>query len=1245
MKSQIISYYWLVLLVTFSSLNAQNTSEKLDQDTIEGKAYYVYPFKMELKKHDYYKLLLCYKNHDSFDYKSYYSMDLQTPFSETDFEAEKTDLIQFLQHDINKFSDIDLDQLIQKIKNNPYPFFTYDYSFDLDIAPPLDSIPDGNYVQYFVAYPKIGENGTIEYSKEKKIAGYFSIKNNKLNGNTVWFNLQGDPLKKGSYIEGTKEGQWLINKHDINFNKESDIYFFVQDNTLRVDTSSTIQYYKNGKLNGKKTHFENSKYPITEGMYKDDQPVGEWIIRQKICTEGLNCEWDNKLITTHYTHSDTAIRVNQPLIRTHLFPFEFTNNEFYYFGEPDMVKPNFEENLFSIGTSKKTELISLLEGEFDLLDEYDDYTDDNHDESGTMNSLKAKSDSTIYSNVVWLTGKGNIPLPKVIDSLGIVFNYMNTYEKYYPNGQLMFHYTFKNGQIEKEDTIFWDNGIPFDVISYNASENQYVRDIYDYNGKEYLQLIYSKKGAFKTVAKYPKMYNTALIDGLVVGYTKKSDAFHYKAALKNLPVEIDSVILDAKWNIHNKGRISREIYYPKTRTLIGREYAVKGNEIETLILHFSPNFDSISGEKIYALQNIQKKTKITGILPLSMKNIHVIERVKNYTTYYETSNDQKFYVDNKPFDGKINFLFNQEYFGVLSLGNNVIQINVPSSTEINEKLKIAYLEYVNGANPKKLSPLLNWVSGKNYKYFTRDFIYTFVRQYFTSVDLAFEGYYEYEPIVKTIEGSFVNGKPYGWWKAIDQYNLTICEIPFKNGLLNGRTKMFKNHVATDEKKETANTFQENHPDKAMHYLSSMSEYKNGILNGKNIEYNWKGAITLEENYKDGKLNGQKMERNNLAFSVANYTNNKLDGKLKRYIISPKKDSTLIYDLPFNNGILNGEASIFHLNGKLAKKLTFQQGKPINTYEAYDSIGSKYHSIRFENGFPLEEKIWDENELSTQHLYSTSDSIEFNTNTFFSEMNLTGMLNEIGLVEDEDMVQKTYYAKSRLIRKFNYKYVITKFYPNGNISRIGTITHGKKTGNWKYYNYTGKFLYEIDYYDTLIIINDSIQFTAKGEQTNYNDGGKKICKSYITEKYNKYDCSHSDHYEIRQYYTFWERKKSDQRINGYVKNYYDNGTLQSEGNMKDGLPTGIWKIYDPFGSLSQIGFYEQGKRNGRWLAGDLSKTKYLGEICLNAKLPNIEEELNYRKKLLDIVITDYHLGRALNSEYYDVNLNVEDSSEN
>jgi hypothetical protein len=182
------------------------------------------------------------------------------------------------------------------------------------------------------------------------------------------------------------------------------------------------------------------------------------------------------------------------------------------------------------------------------------------------------------------------------------------------------------------------------------------------------------------------------------------------------------------------------------------------------------------------------------------------------------------------------------------------------------------------------------------------------------------------------------------------------------------------------------------------------------------------------------------------------------------------------------------------------------------------------------------------------------------------------------------------------------------------------------------------LYKVNYHDSILKLNDSIRFKSKGIYAEVDANGDTLYTAHIIEKFEKYDCSHTDHYEIRQFYTIWEADESVGRMNGYVRNYYDNGVLQNEGEMKNGLPTGAWKFYDPFGKLNQYGVYVSGKRNGRWLSGDLSKTKYLGDICLNPNLPDLESEKKYRENLLDITISNYNLGKSLGKQFYDIDMN-------
>ena len=102
-------------------------------------------------------------------------------------------------------------------------------------------------------------------------------------------------------------------------------------------------------------------------------------------------------------------------------------------------------------------------------------------------------------------------------------------------------------------------------------------------------------------------------------------------------------------------------------------------------------------------------------------------------------------------------------------------------------------------------------------------------------------------------------------------------------------------------------------------MYSITEYKNGLKNGKSEQYNWLGEIEKQDYFKDGYKEGPSFERNKLAYTSLNFKEGALDGYVKTYLTLDGKDSTLLYDLNFQNGSLQGESKAFHLNGKLAKR--------------------------------------------------------------------------------------------------------------------------------------------------------------------------------------------------------------------------------------------------------------------------------------------------------------------------------------
>jgi hypothetical protein len=159
------------------------------------------------------------------------------------------------------------------------------------------------------------------------------------------------------------------------------------------------------------------------------------------------------------------------------------------------------------------------------------------------------------------------------------------------------------------------------------------------------------------------------------------------------------------------------------------------------------------------------------------------------------------------------------------------------------------------------------------------------------------------------------------------------------------------------------------------------------------------------------------------------------------------------------------------------------------------------------------------------------------------------------------------------------------------------------------------------------------FTVGGNYYEYDLAGKLISSRYLIQELEKYDCSHSDYYAIRQFITYEDPKDSIDRTNGPQRNYFDNGMLMSEGNLVNGLPQGVWQFYTPDGKLTTIGKYEKGKKEGRWLTGDLGDKKYIGEICLNPDDPQLDFHIAELERTRDIEIQVFKKGiPQLNQQY-------------
>lgn len=1238
-----------LLLFTLSILSISAFAQQVDSTVIDGKKIYIYPFKQGVKMHQLYFPIVKPKAMIEFtfaNFKDEIKMNYGNEFDEAQLNR--------LYRDISRSSKSYAPKYARKRKfkkaarKNPYPLLEPRYDIDEDPTPVLDPIPNGEYIMLFEDFCLTDKKGNCQ-PRADRVAASFHIKDNLLHGEAVWYNMQGDTLKHGFYEDGLKVGEWYLEYHNLDYyasNKTGEEY--IENGAPLVDTTWMYVTYVKGAAEGPFRKYESSEFPIEEGYYHEGEMSGEWTLRN-ILYDGPS--WMNKrlrkndVITSHYTIASTdTLVVKFPLIRDGLRS-TYGHDRIEYNFRPKFKLKGPLKDLYEFNFAKEEDL--ELEEEKYNSHEMGGFEDEYYYDEMEYASYSDKFHSEVVT-VYDPDRKETFSRGYIIDSIGLIPNYSGVFEEYYPNGQLAYKYEFVNGKLKSEDTIFWDNGNAHDVITFIADSNHYERRIYDYKGKLYEFLVYDSLGDFKRYEIEIDNTEYVYLEGLKGTVNPYGEFISYNAD-DTLEYELtEPLVLRRTWFKEDSSSIYKSWYEPMERRLTNTNYSVTGSVARRSEKVFSENFENWNGKDTVKFGNLKVVTTASASLyendftePDSIPQRYV----GDVWFSYDVTEDQELYLNDALYTGDVEIVFNKG--SEIKVGKNVLNISLPKNTIRNEKKLEKKIDKVKEKGKFQDDAMMNYIDPSDYNddlgsLFFTNFLQDILAGQITYGNTGYSDWYGYDPTPpsKKVTGYMLDGKPHGEWVVYGNDGKIDKIIPFENGEISGMVKKYDVEYPRSDEDDyywgVERDFGDSLPKKKTYYLSSTSEYKNGKLDGQIIEYNWLGEIIFEENYKEGYRHGKAMERNNLAITKMSYADGAMDGYLRTYLTLPDKDSILLYDLNFQNGSLQGESKAYHMNGNLAKRGFFLSGEPIEDYEAYDTLGFKYHYVKFQYGFPVEEKIWEENELSVRYLFDWQDSIYFEPSDITTSQSLEAMLVDLGF--GDAWLEAPYYGRPSLIDKDGVKYHMTKYYPNDTVARDGLLDDGKKIGCWKFYGYEGEKLYEVEYFDSIITINDSIKFKSKGLYTELDENGIATSESYIIEKFEKYDCSHSDHYEIRQFMTVWEANDSLNRMNGYVVNYYDNGTIQSEGEMKDGLPTGFWRIYDPFGKLNQYGEYFMGKRVGRWLSGDLSKTKYLGDICLNPNLPDLEKEIEYRENLLDIVITNYKLGRAIGQQYYDINMN-------
>lgn len=1276
------SKFILTVILSITSLFGFTQTDKV---TIEGKSYYVYPHQQAVVgMQEYYLNFADTKEVIKRDDRNEKIISInEEPVS----EIEKKAAIKFPKS-YKKYLK-DFEEILEK-----YPYFmvTTDNSIAVDPTPSLVSLPDGDYVMFYRDIPYISKR--VLRFKNDIVAAFFSIRNNMIEGKSTWFTPEGKIVKTGDYRNSEKTGRWqvleYVQKFDENYTYNSKESIESRLQKAIYDTTKTTITFLDGLRNGPFTIYENQEL-LTSGNFLADQASGTWEIYEFKTTVSVDkkgklivTKGKEKILIDRYTLRSDKKRGKSPIIRHSVIPYDFMNYE----NADSLVLENSSspssgeyEPGYELNFPDFNSFLSILETETDNLElpeenltsyegEEEMYEEDYYDPGMDYSTGTNYNPNEHYE---FVNGK-RYTLNDLIDSMGYLYAYEGIVEHYYQNGQLQYRFEIKDGTLVKEAPVYWDNGTIANEIVFLSDSNKYVQRFYDYNGVLYHETWHDSKGNILNSSS-KNNYATVTINQREYDRNHGNPTVIYSEDKDLKMGEMPEKILLIEELFKADSSLAKQVYfYPKTRTLNVLQKNLMGDTVSTQEVVFSEDYLNANAVKSWKFKNMELRSVQNGILDeywkTNLSDTVPIEKLVFYWEYkYSIEKDDELFVNGKPFTGSFKLSDRNGNFSVKA-SNESIRLSLPNGKTDLKLYQSALKSYLK--SKKRSDLLLGYVSefgGSSqlshavtglFPNLYGVFLALYERQEY-QLDGKVAGREDYsrempasskESVFTSVEGKYLNGKPEGIWTYKDQYGKVRSTIGYKNGEAHGDNLDYavadpKPKPKEDEEMmmmgyENPLSKYEEYPLKKTYYLQSKCTFKNGVLNGPYTTSTWQGDTLTYVNFVEGAKEGLEFKRNKLFFNESFYRNGYIDGNVKTWFTHPEKDSVLIFDLSFKNGTLQGESVAYHSNGKLAKKGFFLSGQPIDDYEAYDTLGFKYQYVKFLYNQPIEEKIWEENELSVRYEFDWRDSIPFNFGDITASSSIDQLIYQAGY--SDYGLYEPYYGRPSLVNKSGIDYYITKYYPNDTIARVGAISKGVKVGCWKYYNYFGKKLMEVEYFDTIISVNDSIKFKSKGILYYLDENDNPLSKSWIIEKFEKYDCSHTDHNEERMLYCFWEKDTAQHRKNGYVKNYYDNGSIQNEGWVKDGLPTGIWKLYDVNGNLNQVGEYILGKRNGRWLKGDLGSVKNMSEICLNPNLENLDAILNYQEKLLDVSVITYQIGKELKRKYYGINMNSEEAPE-
>lgn len=567
----------------------------------------------------------------------------------------------------------------------------------------------------------------------------------------------------------------------------------------------------------------------------------------------------------------------------------------------------------------------------------------------------------------------------------------------------------------------------------------------------------------------------------------------------------------------------------------------------------------------------EAKWPLKSINNLTINEIRDIQTLNNQSVFYES------------------LQFNR-------LGNRYIKINKKPFSGI-----VKYHSLEPNSVPKSRRNKHLHISFQNFPYYiSNDTIFIF--------NYNSQGYFNYS-----------NGKTEGRFEEYGQHYSSTGQ--YIDGKLHG--------IVKESQMGYQNTILYNHGE----YISEMSE---GPEQSK--IFNIKGAFVGPQIFKSGE-----------KIIHCSIQNNKLEGLFLAF-----NNNVLIDSINFKDGLPEGSFSLkYALNEQHTNQSNnytgkFSKGRLIDSLSCFWRSGELNYKVFFKKPLEYFRLRYDSaNKASLYNIKLQTETTEFfgartysDLIPYYESMQENDCKNDntsmFGQIKNDSMQLVNYnYMEDVLEINQNLNGHYKFYYKNGTLSAEGSKRKNRAFGDWKYYSENGNLYKKIKYESGEFYSNethDTVKYS--GYCWGYAPNGNLIYEGYIVNSEPDVTCATDAPLAFEElFYTaiYDSLGKNILVTNGYapVIEYNVSGNLHAKGWIVNNKKDSLWRYYNLFGLLNEIGKYKNGLKEGRWLSGDLTGAHFVENACFedldSAKIASLKKQINITESF-------YHKDKLIESNF-------------